>query len=260
VTGFVELPESVLLGAAFAFGACIGSFLNVVIYRVPRDMSVVRPRSSCPHCEWVIPGWANVPVISYVLLLGRCRGCGARISPRYPIVEAVTGLLFVALLAHGGLDWQLPVRWALAAALLAVAFIDYEHHIIPNAITYPGIPLGLLLSFFLPAPDWREALAGVAIAGGMMWAISAFYQWRTGRVGLGMGDVKLVAMLGGFLGIQAALGTMVLGSLLGLVHGLVMIGVTRGGRHTQIPFGPALALAGIVHLFDPLLLPHLLSS
>jgi leader peptidase (prepilin peptidase)/N-methyltransferase len=229
VTAFLELSDSALLGLAFVFGACIGSFLNVVIF-------------------------------SYALLLGRCRGCGARISPRYPLVEAATGLLFAALLAHGGLDWNLPVRWLLAAALLAIAFIDYEHHIIPNAITYPGIPLGLVVSFLLPVPDWREALAGVLIAGGMMWAISAFYQWRTGRVGLGMGDVKLVAMLGGFLGIQAALGIMVLGSLLGLVHGLVMIGVTGGGRHTQIPFGPALALAGIVHLFDPLLLPRLLSS
>ncbi len=186
-------------------------------------------------------------------------GCGWTLE--IEAVETLTGLLFAALFVYWGFVPQLAVTWLLCAALIAVIFIDAEHQIIPNAITFPGIPLGLACAWLLPTPpDIVDALFGLFIAGGMMWAIAAVYEWSTGRVGLGMGDVKLVAMLGCFLGLQAALGILVIGSFLGLGQALVMIAFRGAGRLTRIPFGPALAVAGIVHLFDPNIFPRLLGQ
>ena len=255
-----QIPLGYWIAFAFLFGASVGSFLNVVIHRVPRGLSVVSPRSRCPDCGWSIPAWANVPLVSYAVLRGRCRGCGEAISLRYPGVEALTAALFVGLLLAHGASPRLVVDWALGAALIAVAFIDWDQQVIPDAITLPGIAVGLACSFVLAPPTWLDALLGVVIAGGMMWALAAFYRWRTARTGLGMGDVKLVAMLGAFLGLQPALGILVLGSLLGLLHGVVLILARGGGRHTRIPFGPALALAGVLHLFNPALVSRVLGS
>ena len=249
-----EVPLAFAIGFSAALGSVIGSFLNVVIHRLPRNESLVHPRSRCPKCGDQIPGWLNVPILSWIALRGRCRCCKAPISPRYPAVEALTALLFVALALLEPLGARLVAHWALAAALVAVTFIDLEHQIIPNSITFPGIALGLALSFVAPPPGWLDAGLGVVVGGGLMWAVSAFYEWRTGQIGLGMGDVKLVAMLGAFLGVEAALGIMVLSSLLGLVYGLGYIATHGGGRRTRIPFGPALAVAGLVHLFVPDLL------
>ena len=239
------------VGFAALLGSVVGSFLNVVIYRLPRGESVVRPRSRCPHCGWMIPAWANIPILSYVALGGRCRGCRARISVRYPLVEALTAALFVALLWWSPSGLRLLASWGLASALVAVAFIDLDHQIIPNQITLPGIGIGLLLAFVAPPPLWLDAGLGVLLGGGLMWAVSALYEWRTGQIGLGMGDVKLVAMLGAFLGVEAAIGVMVVGSVLGLLYGIAMIARTGGGRKTRIPFGPALVAAGVLHLFEP---------
>lgn len=255
-----QIPLGYWIAFAFLLGASVGSFLNVVIHRVPQGLSVVTPRSRCPDCGWSIPGWANVPLVSYALLRGRCRGCQGAISPRYPLVEALVAGLFVALLLWHGPGPRLPVDWALAAALVAIAFIDWDHQVIPDAITMPGIAIGLACSLLMPPPIWLDSLAGVVVVGGMMWGLSAFYRWRSGRTGLGMGDVKLVAMLAAFLGLQPALGILVLGSLLGLIHGVILIGLVGGGRRTRIPFGPALALAGLLHLFDPALVSRVLGS
>lgn len=254
------VPTPLLASFAFALGACIGSFLNVVIWRLPRGESLVRPRSRCPACGDAIPAWANVPLLSYVALRGRCRACGARISLRYPLVEAATGAAFAAFLLLHGPGLRLLVDWALAAALIAVIFIDLDHHIIPNSITLPGIALGLLLALFAPqvGVSFRDALLGAAAVGGSMWALSAGYEWLRGRIGLGMGDVKLVAMLGAFLGLQGALGALLVGSLLGLVYGGIMIAAKGTGRDTHIPYGPALAIGGLVFLFEPDLLQRFL--
>ncbi len=252
------MPFAYVIGFSATLGAVVGSFLNVVIHRLPRGESIVRPSSRCPDCGWAIPAWANVPVLSYVALAGRCRGCGARISLRYPIVEALTALLFAAVVLLEPLGLRLLGHWLLAAALVAVAFIDFEHQIIPNEITVPGMALGFGLSLLAPPPFWLDSLLGFALGGGLMWAVSAGYERLRGAIGLGMGDVKLVAMLGAFLGLEAALGTMVLGSLAGLVHGVILIGLRGGGRQTRIPFGPALAAAGLAHVFEPHLLPRLL--
>ena len=248
----IELPWPVLAGFGAAFGACVGSFLNVVIHRVPRGESIVTPRSRCPACGAAIPAWANLPLISYALLRGRCRGCGGAISARYPLVEASTALLFVALMWIQPAGPRLLVEWGVGAALIAVAFIDHDHQIIPNSITLPGIPLGLGCALAFPPPVWLDALLGALLPGAMMWGIAAFYHWRTGRVGLGMGDVKLVAMLGAFLGIQPALGILVMGSLLGLAHASVSSG-TMSRATTRCPafsmrsakVSPDLSVAGV---------------
>jgi leader peptidase (prepilin peptidase)/N-methyltransferase len=254
VTALGALGPGLALAFVFALGTIVGSFLNVVIYRVPLGRSIVTPGSACPHCEKAILAWANVPLLSYLVLRGRCFSCRAPISPRYPAVEALTGALFAAAWLWGE-SGRLPLDWALLGALVAVTFIDLDHHIIPNAITLPGIPLGLLAALLWPPADWTSgplfllsAASGMLLGGGMLWAIAAFYEWRTGQIGLGLGDVKLVAMLGAWLGLDAALGVIVLGSLLGIGHALALIALRGGGRKTKIPFGPALALAGALHV------------
>jgi leader peptidase (prepilin peptidase)/N-methyltransferase len=250
-----ELTVDARVAAVFAFalGACIGSFLNVVIWRLPRGESLVRPGSHCPACGDAIPFWANVPLVSYALLRGRCRACRAHISARYPLVEALTGAIFAALLLMHGPSARLLVEWTLAAALIAVVFIDLDHHVIPNSITLPGLALGLALSFLAPelGVDWRDALLGLGAVAAPLWALSAGYEWLRGQIGLGMGDVKLVAMLASFLGFRASLGILTLGSLLGAIYGVALIAHTRGGRNTHIPFGPALAVMGIAFVFQP---------
>ncbi len=252
MAGLAELPPAALMALASALGAVVGSFLNVVIHRLPRGESLVRPGSHCPGCGQMIRAWANIPLLSYMVLRGRCSACQARISVRYPLVEGITAVLYLALFLRWGAVPILPVYWLLASALVAITFIDFDHQIIPNAITYPGIALGLVLALTLSAaPSILEAGVAVIGVGGMMWAVAAAYEWRTGRMGLGMGDVKLMAMLGAFLGLEPTLGILILGSLLGLVQGLSLMALRKAGRRTRIPFGPALALAAIIHLFDP---------
>ena len=255
-----ELPASYWLGFCATLGAVVGSFLNVVIHRLPRGESIVRPRSRCPACGWSIPAWANVPIVSYVALGGRCRGCAARISVRYPLVEGATAALFVALALAEPPGARLLASWLLGSALVAVAAIDLEHQIIPNEITLPGMALGLGFALLAPPPGWLDAALGLGVGGGLMWGVSAAYERARRQIGLGMGDVKLVAMLGAFLGLEAALGVMVLGSLLGLLHGGLLIAWRGGGRQTRIPFGPALAAAGLLFVFWPRLLRQLLGS
>jgi len=247
------VPFPLLVGSAFVLGACIGSFLNVVIWRLPRGESLVFPGSHCPACKAAIPGWANVPIVSYLLLRGRCRACRAHISPRYPLVEALTGALFATLLVAHGPSARLLVEWALAAALVAVIFIDIDHFIIPNWITLPGLALGLLISVAAPSlgVGFWDAIGGVVLAGGAFWLIAEVYPRLRGKQGLGFGDVKLIAMLASLLGTSAAIGIIFLGSIIGLAYGIPKLVIERKGMNTRIPFGPGLAIAGLVFLFEP---------
>ncbi len=229
-------------------GAALGSFLNVVIYRLPRGLSVVHPPSHCPACARRVRPWENVPLVSFLFLRGRCRGCGTRIPWRYPVVEAAGGLLTVLAFAHGGTAWAALLWMVFVLALLAVVFIDYDHRIIPDSITIPGTVLGLTWALLGP-PSLGDALLGVLAGGGGLLAVAYGYQLATGREGLGMGDVKLMAMVGAFLGWQGALGTILCGSFVGSIVGVGLMLAGRGSRQTALPFGTFLAPAAWIVLF-----------
>jgi leader peptidase (prepilin peptidase) / N-methyltransferase len=239
-----------VLGAVFTLGLCLGSFLNVVIHRLPRGQSLVRPRSRCPRCGHGIRPWHNVPVLGWILLRGRCVDCGLSISPRYPLVELAGGGLL--LLAATGFPTPLH---SLAAAcfflsLTAVLFIDLEHRIIPDEISLGGAAFGLLLAHW--TIGLVPALAGAATGAGGLLLVSLAYRGLRHRDGMGMGDVKLAAMLGAFLGLPGVVLTVLLASLIGSVLGVGMILGRRGGGATALPFGSFLApAAGFALLWGP---------
>jgi leader peptidase (prepilin peptidase)/N-methyltransferase len=236
------------LVVAGVLGALVGSFLNVVVYRVPRDLSVVRPRSACPSCGRAIRPWENVPILSYAFLLGRCAGCKARIAVRYPIVEALTSALFVGIVARFGFGPALPFLFFFAAALVAVAWIDFDFRIIPDELSLGGLAVGLVGSFFLPV-SLPDALVGAFLGGGILWGLGWAYRRATGIEGMGGGDVKLAAMIGAFLGPGGVVLTLFLASLLGTLVGGGLMLVSRAGRRTALPFGTFLAPAALVALF-----------
>jgi leader peptidase (prepilin peptidase)/N-methyltransferase len=243
------LPPAAILVVLAVFGAVIGSFLNVVIHRLPRGQSLVRPRSRCPGCGRFIAPYDNIPLLSYVLLRGRCRNCGVRIPLRYPLVELLTASLFVA----SGLLFTEPAALALAlvfvAAMIAVVFIDLEHMIIPNSITLPGVVVGLAAALFGFSIGPVRALAGILVGGGGLYAVAFGYRALTGRDGLGGGDVKLLAMIGAFLGPIGAFLTILLGSFAGSLFALAWMKFGRAGRASELPFGTFLAPGAIVALF-----------
>lgn len=251
VPGVIGIPGPLQLGIVFALGAIIGSFLNVVVWRLPRNESVVRPRSYCPACSKPIPLLWNIPLLSWLLLRGRCRNCSAWISVQYPLLELATALLFVSLFLHQGPGLRMVAGWIVGSILIAAAYIDGQHKIIPNELTLPAIPVGLVLAWLAPPPGLLEAGVGALVVGGLLWGIAAAYERVTGRVGLGLGDVKLMTMLACFLGLEPTLGVLVLGSLLGIAQAGVVVAFRGGGRLTTIPFGPALAAAGLFHLVAP---------
>lgn len=226
-------------------GLAIGSFLNVVIHRLPRGESIVSPGSRCPACGYGLRAMDNIPVVSYLVLRGRCRQCGIRISPRYPLVEIATAALFVLHYFVFGWTPLLAVRLLFAASLVALFAIDLEHHLLPDAITLPGIGVGLLASLFLP-PGIRDALIGILAGGGVLWLIGEAYYRYAGEEGMGGGDVKMLAMIGAFLGWQLVIVTLVFSSIAGSVIGVLLIVTKRGGLKYALPYGTFLALAALV--------------
>lgn len=225
-------------------GLAVGSFLNVVIHRLPRKESIVSPGSRCPSCGAALRWYDNLPVLSYVALGGRCRGCRERISIRYPIVELVTALLFVAHYYVLGWTPLLAVRLLSASAMVALFAIDLEHQLLPDAITLPGIVLGLVFSLFFP-PGLVGALLGILVGGGFLWLVGEAYFRYAGEEGMGGGDVKMLAMIGAFLGWKLTLLTLVLSSIAGSVIGLAVIALKRGGLKHALPFGTFLALGAL---------------
>ena len=231
-------------GVVTVFGLLIGSFLNAVIHRVPRKQSLVSPGSRCPNCGYALRWYDNIPVLSYLMLGGRCRKCRQPISIRYPIVELITAAVFVAHYFVFGWTPLLAVRLAFAASLVALFAIDLEHHLLPDVITLPGIVVGLVASVFLP-PGVVDALIGMLIGGGVLWAIGEAYFRYSGEEGMGGGDVKMLAMIGAFLGWKLVLVTLVLSSVAGSVLGLTIIAIKRGGMKYALPFGTFLALGAL---------------
>jgi leader peptidase (prepilin peptidase) / N-methyltransferase len=225
-------------------GLSVGSFLNVCVHRLPLRQSLVHPGSRCPHCGYVLRWYDNIPLVSYVLLGGRCRQCRARISPRYPALELATLVLF---LVHGGVfGWSalLVVRLVFACAMLVLFAIDLEHHLLPDVITLPGIVVGLVASVLLP-PGIVGALLGMLIGGGVLWAIGEAYFRYSGQEGMGGGDVKMLAMIGAFLGWKLVLVTLVLSSVAGSLIGVIVIALKRGGMKYALPYGTFLALGAV---------------
>jgi leader peptidase (prepilin peptidase)/N-methyltransferase len=235
MTGF--LPA----GVAAAFGALAGSFLNVCIYRLPIGRSIVWPASACTRCGRPLAWYENVPIASYIALRGRCRSCHEPISLRYPAVEALTAAMF-------GLGWWfygpgvlLASRLVLGCALIVLFEIDREHQLLPHAITLPGIAVGFAFSLFTE-PGWLSSLIGILVGGGSLLAVGYTYFWLRHEEGLGMGDFKMLAMIGAFLGWQLTLVTLMMASLVGSIVGVVLIVTKRGGLKSALPFGTFLAL------------------
>jgi leader peptidase (prepilin peptidase) / N-methyltransferase len=228
-----------------ALGLVVGSFLNVCIHRLPRKASIVQPPSTCPTCGYVLRWFDNIPVVSYTLLGGRCRQCRTPISIRYPIVELVTMAVFVVHYMVFGLDIILVPRLLFASVLIALFAIDLEHHLLPNVVTLPGIVVGLAFSVLLP-PGLPDALIGVIVGGGVLWLIGEAYYRYSGQEGMGGGDVKMLAMIGAFLGWKLVILTLVLSSILGSLIGVLVIAIRRGGLKYALPYGTFLALAALI--------------
>jgi leader peptidase (prepilin peptidase) / N-methyltransferase len=254
-----------------ALGAIIGSFLNVVIHRLPRDESIIFPNSRCPSCSNVIAYYDNVPVLSYVLLRGQCRACQARISPRYPSVELLTALVYVAVVWRVGVTAALPFDLLFVSAMMALIFIDAEHMILPNAITYPGIVFAIVARLVLPYlmgrphfddlpmllqgvfagwPLWAASLGGAAIGallgGGSLWLMGWTWEKLRGVEAMGLGDVKMMFMVGAYLGWRLTILTIFLGVLSGSIIGIgMMMGQTKRDTQMMLPFGIFLGIGAI---------------
>ncbi len=228
-------------------GLCLGSFLNVVIYRLPLGLSIVRPRSRCPRCEKGIAWYDNIPIASYLILRGRCRLCGGAIPFRYPAVEGIGALCVLAagLVSEG--PAEAAVRALFLLCMLAIMWIDLDHRIIPNEISIPGIAVGLLLSPLIGVPR-LEGLIGAVAGSGALLLVAVAYRAIRGVDGMGGGDIKLAAMLGAFLGWKGVLMTVVLGSLIGSGVGISLVLSRRGSGKTPLPFGTFLAPAAALVL------------
>jgi len=262
------LPLALPLVAVAALGAAVGSFLNVVIHRLPREESVVFPNSRCPSCTTAIRPYDNIPLVSWAVLRGRCRACRAPISARYPAVELLTAALFaLTFLLRSGLTLSLPFDLAFVAALVALVFIDAEHMLLPNAITYPGLALAVVARLLVPnlygvaaladdlgsPPAWAMSLVGAALGalagGGFLWLVGWLWKRLRGVEAMGLGDVKMMFMVGAYLGWPLTLLTIFVGVLTGSVAGVALM-ARRGERDTQmlLPFGIFLGLGALVSL------------
>jgi leader peptidase (prepilin peptidase) / N-methyltransferase len=266
-----SMHPSGLVGAfTFAFGLIIGSFLNVCILRLPEGKSIVLPASACPKCGAKIRPYDNIPVLSWLILRGKCRSCRAPISPMYPLVEFLTGLLFLCCYLVFGLTIE-ALKWAIFAALLIVlVFTDFRERILPDVINFVGFGLGLLLSLFTPSQDgtamWLsgrwfdfappapilslvDALLGAALGAGVLWLIAEGYFRLRGKEGMGFGDVKMMLMAGAFLGWKRTLLTLLAGSLIGSILGIAFILARRKDSEYELPFGSFLGMAAMLVVF-----------
>jgi leader peptidase (prepilin peptidase) / N-methyltransferase len=252
-------PEAFVAGLA---GLLIGSFLNVCIYRLPRDLSIVRPRSHCPECEQMVRSWDNIPLLSFILLRGKCRDCGAAISWRYPAVELLTGALFFAFVFMEGLT-PLALRNCLfSAILLTLIFTDLETRLLPESLTIGGIAMGLIFSLFVPVGDgtvqlltgisgrlasFLDALLGAVIPAGALWLTGWLFEKIRHKQGLGLGDVVMIAEIGAFLGLSGTLLALVIASVSGAIIGIIYIKAkNENAASYHLPLGSFLGVAAII--------------
>jgi leader peptidase (prepilin peptidase) / N-methyltransferase len=246
----------------FLLGSAIGSFLNVCIYRFPREKSIVNPPSACPGCEKPIRFYDNIPIISYIMLSGKCRDCGTKISVRYPLVELLTAILFLALYREFGktafpfFTFELIVFIIFIALLIVISFIDLDFQIIPDILSIGGVVLGFLLAIARPLfrniePKFGilDSLYGICLGGGLLFAIAWLYQFFTKREGMGGGDIKLLGMIGAFCGWKGVIFSLVSGSVLGTLVGIPLMLIKGADTKYAIPFGPFLSLGALVYVF-----------
>ena len=231
------------------FGGIVGSFLNVCIFRLPKEESIIWPGSHCPLCEKPIKFYDNIPLVSYLLLRGRCRYCKESISIQYPLVEGISALSSLLLFMKFGPSLIYIFYFAFVAALIVITVIDLHHQIIPDVISLPGIGVGLLASLIISRITFLNSLIGILLGGGSLFIVATLYQWLFKREGMGGGDVKLLAMIGAFLGWKAVIVTILLSSLIGSITGIIIMGLKGKDFKYAIPFGPFLSLGAVIALF-----------
>lgn len=242
---------NILIGTfVFAFGLAVGSFLNVCIYRLPLKKSLIFPPSHCPKCGTKIKPYDNIPILSYILLRGKCRFCQERISITYPVVELLSGLLLLSLFSWYGLSWAFASKLFLFTSLMVIFLIDLEHQLIPDVVTVPGIGAGLAFSLLSKSPPFLDSIIGLVAGGGLFFLVALAGDKIFKKESMGGGDIKLAAMLGAFLGWQSILLVFFLASFLGALVGIVFLILSPKLRESRlIPFGPFLAIATVISIF-----------
>jgi leader peptidase (prepilin peptidase)/N-methyltransferase len=244
-------PQPFVTLYVFVLGCIVGSFLNVVIYRLPRRRSVVLPSSSCPSCEAAIRWFDNIPILSWLLLLGRCRRCKAPIPIRYPAVEAAAGLMAALAFQRHGLSVSGVEMVVFSWVSLVLGLIDLEHQILPDVLTYPSIVFGLAASWFGGLTPWLSSVVGAAMGAALPIAVILLYRLLRGEEGMGWGDVKYLAAIGAVVGVHNCLWVLVVAAIVGALVGGILIALGRGSGKTALPFGTFLALAVVVWLYVP---------
>jgi leader peptidase (prepilin peptidase)/N-methyltransferase len=248
-SGAMVITDIAIPMLIFILGLCIGSFLNVCIYRLPAGKSIVFPHSHCPACKAAIRIYDNIPVIGWLLLRGQCRDCGVRISWRYPLVELLTGCLSLCAYLKFGPAIETAIYFVFITVLIVITFIDIDHRIIPDRITLPGLPLAFVAALVLPGMTWQASLIGILAGGGSLLMVAVGYTFITGKEGMGGGDIKLLAMIGALCGWVGVLFTIFFGSVLGSVTGIATMRGSGQGTKLAIPFGPFLSVGAIGYIF-----------
>jgi leader peptidase (prepilin peptidase) / N-methyltransferase len=230
----------------FILGAIFGSFFNVVIYRVPRNESIVHPGSHCPNCGTSIQFYDNIPFVSFLVLRGHCRKCGQHISMRYLLVEMITAFMFAAFYHLLGLSIELPIFLVFGSLLVIISFIDLDHYIIPDIFSLGGLCLGIAVSFFRPFFSYKDSFIGVLVGGGILYAIAKSYELVRKREGMGGGDIKLLGMIGAFCGWKGVIFSLVTGSFAGTIVGVPLMLIKRQDARYALPFGPFLSAGALI--------------
>lgn len=238
-----------LMGMVVVFGLCIGSFLNVCIYRIPVRKSIVSPGSSCPACGTAIRFYDNIPLLSYLILGGKCRHCRTYISFRYPLIELITGAFSLGLYLKFGLSAEALIYFVFICVLIVIAFIDIDHRIIPDRITLPGIFIFFIAAFAIPSLSWTDSLLGIVIGGGSLFLVAVVYHLVTHKEGMGGGDIKLLAMIGALVGWKGVFFTIFVSSAVGTLAGLLIMAATRQNLKLAVPFGPFLSIGAAAYIF-----------
>ncbi len=233
----------------FVIGACIGSFLNVCIYRLPEEKSIISPSSHCPFCKNKLKWYHNIPIISYIFLQGKCAYCKKKISIRYPIVELLSGFFTIINYKIFGLSFDFFFYTIFIYLIIIVIFADLKYMIIPDEVSIGGIIIGFIMSFFSNSITWMQSLVGIIVGGGILYSIIIIYYFITKKEGMGGGDIKLIAMIGAFLGLKSIFFVIFIGSLLGTIIGIPVMIIKKKDKNLAIPFGPFLSIAAIIYIY-----------